>query len=96
MTISSDAGVALEHINALCRDTIRVADAMIKDRDVSVGSDTGPFCIYDASTFEDRSLVADFILGFWIDEDPDAPCRQESVVLRVKFDSYDVPGMSQA
>jgi hypothetical protein len=97
---ASDADVALHHIEALCRDTIRVADAMIHDRGLT-RADTGAFCIYDASTFEDRTLVADFILGFWLDEEinPDSTAgtrMPESVQLRIKFDSADVPGMSQA
>jgi len=95
---SSDADVALHHIDALCRDTIRVADAMIHDRRLA-RTDTGAFCIYDASSFEDRTLVADFILGFWLDDEinPERkPRMQESVQLRIKFESADVPGMSQA
>jgi len=90
--MSSDADVAHQHVEALCRDAIRVAHAMTQGMEVEQGCPA--FCIYDASTFEDHTMAADFILGFWIDEA--SACKQESVLMRVKFTSSDVPGMSQA
>lgn len=86
-------------IDDMCRDALSIAEAMIRDDAPCIADSLhqlqtdAKYCVYDAATFDDLHVSADFIIGFWVDP----KCRRDGIDVRVTYDCIDAacPSVSQ-
>lgn len=71
-------------ISQLCQDGIKFARSSIADQQMQIQPVIDDVaCIYDASSFCDKHIPADFILGFWVGQD----CGEECTNVKIQFNN---------
>lgn len=84
------ANKVVKVVRDMCIDALDFADALMHGRPVPKSSNEDAICIYDATSFDDFRVAADFIIGFWVGDE----CKKDCLRIRVRYDSVQSPGMT--